>query len=71
MSTQEITTDAELATRLILSDSDYEPDSFIERKVRQAYLLGRTHQAAVNFDATLAYVRGGKKADSNEQQSTN
>ena len=61
MSTQEITTDAELATRLILSDLDYEPDSFIERKVRQAYLLGRTHQAAVNFDATLAFVRGEKK----------
>ena len=58
---QQITTDAELATRLILSGLEVEPDSFIERKVRQAYLLGRTHQAAVNFDATLAYVRGGKK----------
>ena len=62
MSTQEITHEAELATKLLLSGLEVEPDSFIERKVRQAYLLGRTHQAAVNFDATLAYVRGDKKA---------
>lgn len=58
---QRVTEDAERATKLLLSGLEVEPDSLIERKVRQAYLLGRTHQAAVNFDATLAYVRGEKR----------
>lgn len=64
MSQQQVTEDAERATRIILAGVESEIGSLLEAKVRQAYLLGRAHQAAENFQNVLAHVRGRSlKAD--------
>ena len=57
MSQQQVTEDAERATKLILSGLDVEPDSLLETKVREAYLLGRTDQAAENFNNLVTRFR--------------